>query len=216
MTFLRHQLFDIVGAPEKRPVAITNQELLVRTAGLVSSAPWMGNAYRHLPAHALDLLEEVALKTTEAASIRFDDIGALIVNTITVLAVPSLDAKLMNRLRLSRSVERLPIFGLGCGGGVGGLARAARYAQAVPVGALVLFLTIDLSSLCLRIADPSVAMFVAAALLAMGRREWCCATLTEQVAALGGAGCSPLAIISGQTPSKSWDGTSRRMGSGWF
>jgi alkylresorcinol/alkylpyrone synthase len=35
--------------------------------------------------HALELLEEVALKTTEAASIKLDDIGALIVNTITGL-----------------------------------------------------------------------------------------------------------------------------------
>ena len=82
--------------------------------------------------------------------------------------IPSLDAKLMNRLRLPRSVERLPIFGLGCGGGVGGLARAARYAQAMPAGAHVLFLTIDLCSLCLRTADPSVAMFVAAALFGDG------------------------------------------------
>ena len=74
----------------------------------------------------------------------------------------------MNRLRLPHSVERLPIFGLGCGGGVGGLARAARYAQAMPAGAHVLFLTIDLCSLCLRIADPSMAMFVAAALFGDG------------------------------------------------
>ena len=108
------------------------------------------------------------LQAARRASIRVNDIGALIVNTITGLAIPSLDAKLMNRLRLSRSVERLPIFGLGCGGGVGGLARAARYAQAMPVGAHVLFLTIDLCSLCLRIADPSVAMFVAAALFGDG------------------------------------------------
>ena len=118
--------------------------------------------------HALDLLEEVALKATKAASIGLDDIGALVVNTITGLAIPSLDAKLMNRLQLPHSVERLPIFGLGCGGGVGGLARAARYAQAMPDGSHVLFLTIDLCSLCLRIADPSIAMFVAAALFGDG------------------------------------------------
>ena len=110
----------------------------------------------------------MALKAVKGASIGLDDIGALIVNTITGLAIPSLDAKLMNRLRLPRSVERLPIFGLGCGGGVGGLARAARYAQAMPAGAHVLFLTIDLCSLCLRTADPSVAMFVAAALFGDG------------------------------------------------
>ena len=63
----------------------------------------------------------------------------------------------MNRLQLPHSVERLPIFGLGCGGGVGGLARASRFAQAMPAGSHVLFLTIDLCSLCLRIADPSIA-----------------------------------------------------------
>ena len=117
--------------------------------------------------HALTLLEEVALKAIAAAGISLSDIGALVVNTITGLAIPSLDAKLMNRLDLPASVERIPIFGLGCGGGVAGLARAARYAQAMP-GAHVLFLTVDLCTLCLRIADPSMAMFVSAALFGDG------------------------------------------------
>jgi alkylresorcinol/alkylpyrone synthase len=117
--------------------------------------------------HALALLEQVARKATEAAGIELADVGALIVNTITGLAIPSLDAMLMNRLDLPPSVERLPIFGLGCGGGVAGLSRAARYAQAMP-GAHVLFLTVDLCSLCLRIADPSMAMFVSAALFGDG------------------------------------------------
>ncbi len=73
----------------------------------------------------------------------------------------------MNRLDLPASVERLPVFGLGCGGGVAGLARTARYAQAMP-GVHVLFLTIDLCSLCLRVNDPSMAMFVSAALFGDG------------------------------------------------
>jgi alkylresorcinol/alkylpyrone synthase len=85
------------------------------------------------PCSSADLLEEVALKTTNAASIGLDDIGALIVNTIT-----------------------------GLRGRRWGARSAARYAQAMPVGSHVLFLTIDLCSLCLRIADPSMAMFVAA------------------------------------------------------
>ena len=73
----------------------------------------------------------------------------------------------MNRLAFRPDVERLPIFGLGCGGGVGGLARATRMAQARP-GANVLFLTVDLCTLCLRINDPSLAMFVSAALFGDG------------------------------------------------
>jgi alkylresorcinol/alkylpyrone synthase len=117
--------------------------------------------------HALQLLEEVTLAATADAGISLKDIDALVVNTITGLAIPSLDAMLMNRLDFPRKMERLPIFGLGCGGGVAGLSRAARYAQSMP-DSNVLFLTVDLCSLCLRIADPSLAMFVSAALFGDG------------------------------------------------
>lgn len=117
--------------------------------------------------HALELLERVTLDAVRDAGVELKEIDAVIVNTITGLAVPSLDAKLMNRLGLPHTVERLPIFGLGCGGGVAGLARAARYAQAMP-GAHVLFLTVDLCSLCLRNSDSSMAMFVSTALFGDG------------------------------------------------
>jgi alkylresorcinol/alkylpyrone synthase len=117
--------------------------------------------------HALSLLEQVAVKAVQDAGLALADIDMLIVNTITGLAIPSLDAKLMNRLAFRPSIERLPIFGFGCGGGVAGLARAARLAQGMP-GANVLFLTVDLCSLCARPNDPSLAMFVAAALFGDG------------------------------------------------
>jgi alkylresorcinol/alkylpyrone synthase len=91
----------------------------------------------------------------------------IVTNTITGLAIPSLDAMLLNRLKLAPTIERLPMFGLGCGAGVAGLARAARLAHAKD-GALVLFLTVDLCSLCLRVNDPSSAMFVSTALFGDG------------------------------------------------
>ena len=134
---------------------------------------------------ALDLLEEVAKGAIRVAGIELKDIGAIVVNTITGLAIPSLDAKLMNRLDLPASVERLPVFGLGCGGGVAGLTRAARYAHAMR-GAHVLFLAIDLCSLCLR----------------------------ERQAGAGGSLLR--GIISGATPSTSWVGTSGMTASGWY
>jgi alkylresorcinol/alkylpyrone synthase len=117
--------------------------------------------------HALDLLERVAVDAVAGAGLKLGDIDAVVTNTITGLAIPSLDAMLMNRLDFSPNVERLPIFGLGCGGGVGGFARATRLAQSMP-GGNVLFLTVDLCSLCLRINDPGVAMFVSAALFGDG------------------------------------------------
>jgi len=117
--------------------------------------------------HALDLLEKVAIDATARAGLKLDQIDAIVTNCTTGLAVPSLDAMLMNRLDFASHTERLPIFGLGCGGGVGGLARAARLAQTIP-GGNVLFLTVELCSLCLRVNDPGVAMFVSAALFGDG------------------------------------------------
>jgi alkylresorcinol/alkylpyrone synthase len=117
--------------------------------------------------HAVDLLEQVTVKATEAAGVGLDAIDMIVTNTITGLAIPSLDAMLLNRLKLPPTVERLPIFGLGCGAGVAGLARAARLAHAKD-GAHVLFLTVDLCSLCLRVNDPSPAMFVSSALFGDG------------------------------------------------
>jgi len=117
--------------------------------------------------HALDLLERVALDATARAGLRLDQIDALVVNTTTGLAVPSLDAMLMNRLDFAAHTERLPVFGAGCGGGVAGLARATRLAQTLP-GGNVLFLSVELCSLCFRVNDPSAAMFVSAGLFGDG------------------------------------------------
>jgi alkylresorcinol/alkylpyrone synthase len=117
--------------------------------------------------NALDLLQQVATQSIAEAGLVPRDIDVIVTNTITGLAIPSLEARLMNRVAFRPDVERLPIFGLGCGGGVGGLARATRMAQARP-GTNVLFLTVDLCSLCLRVNDPSLAMFVSAALFGDG------------------------------------------------
>lgn len=117
--------------------------------------------------HALDLLEQVTVKATEAAGVRLDTIDMIVTNTVTGLSIPSLDAKLCNRLKLKPTIERLPMFGLGCGAGVAGLSRATRLAHASD-GAHVLFLTVDLCSLCMRANDPSPAMFVSSALFGDG------------------------------------------------
>lgn len=120
--------------------------------------------YRH---HALELLEKVARESIASAGLTTDDIDVIVTNSTTGISVPSIDALLINRLKLRETVTRLPIFGFGCSGGAAGLARAAQLAQSMP-GANVLFLTIDLCSLQVRANDHSLTNFVAAALFADG------------------------------------------------
>ena len=85
----------------------------------------------------------------------------------TGVATPSLDALVIERLDLRRNVRRLPIFGLGCAGGVVGLARAAELAQAHP-GSRVLFLVVELCALTFRKDDISKSNIVATALFGDG------------------------------------------------
>ena len=92
------------------------------------------------------LLEGAARDALERANVRAADVGAVVVVSTTGIATPSLDARLIEPLGLSRTVKRLPIFGLGCVGGAVGLARAAVMAQAV-APAPVLLLVVELCAL---------------------------------------------------------------------
>jgi alkylresorcinol/alkylpyrone synthase len=88
---------------------------------------------------ALDLLESATRSVLAQADRSPDEIDAIVSVSTTGIATPSLDALLMERMGLRRTVQRLPIFGLGCAGGAIGLARAAAIARSNP-DALVLFL----------------------------------------------------------------------------
>lgn len=118
-------------------------------------------------AHAVSLLEEVTIKCLEAAEMSAQDIDAIVVASTTGIATPSLDAILIERLRLRRDIQRLPIFGLGCAGGVIGLSRAATLAQASP-RSRVLFLVVELCGLTFRLHDLETSNIVAAALFGDG------------------------------------------------
>lgn len=118
---------------------------------------------RHAPA----LLHKAAIKAITSAGLAPSDIDVIVTNSTTGIAAPSLDAIMINSLGLKETVTRLPIFGYGCSGGVAGLAHATQLAHSMP-DANVLFLTIDLSSLCTRPNEESLANFVATGLFGDG------------------------------------------------
>jgi alkylresorcinol/alkylpyrone synthase len=116
---------------------------------------------------ALELLETATRRVLTRAERRPDEIDAIVVVSTTGIATPSLDALLMERMKLRRTARRLPIFGLGCAGGAIGLARAAAMARSNPSG-LVLFLVVELCALCFRRDDFSKSNIVATALFGDG------------------------------------------------
>jgi len=117
--------------------------------------------------HALRLSEAAARGAMERARLSPADIDAIVCVSTTGIATPSLDAVLIGRLGLKPQVRRLPIFGLGCAGGVLGLARAAEMARAAPEER-VLFLVVELCALSFRKDDVSKSNLVAAALFGDG------------------------------------------------
>lgn len=116
---------------------------------------------------AVELLDAVAGRLLDNAAISAEDIGAIVVASTTGIATPSLDALLIERLRMPRNIQRLPIFGLGCAGGAIGLARAATIAAAMPDKA-VLFLVVELCSLTFRRDDLSKSNIIGSALFGDG------------------------------------------------
>ena len=117
--------------------------------------------------HAVRLLEHAGRACLAAAALAPDQVDAVITVSTTGIATPSLDARLLNRLGLRPDVIRLPVFGLGCAGGIAGLARAADLARTRP-GANVLFLVVELCALCFRRGDNSKSNVVATALFGDG------------------------------------------------
>ncbi|MBK1667130.1 chalcone synthase [Rhodovibrio sodomensis] len=115
--------------------------------------------------HALDLITDAAVHALAQAGLEAAQIDAIVTVSTTGIATPSLDARLMNRLAFRRDTVRLPLFGLGCCGGVLGLARAAELAAA---GKRVLLLTVELCALTFRPGDPSKSNLVATALFGDG------------------------------------------------
>jgi len=117
--------------------------------------------------NAVDLMETAVRRSIDRAGLTSDDIDAVIAVSSTGIATPSLDALLAERMSLRRDIEHLPVFGLGCAGGVLGLSRAATIARADP-GKTVLVVVVELCGLTFRRNDHSKANIVATALFGDG------------------------------------------------
>ena len=192
------------------------KELFDRLAGVFDNA---GIAGRHivappdwyLQAHgwrdrnavyleaAEQLFTDAATLAIEKAGLQPGDIDGVVTVSTTGIATPSLDARCAGRLGLRSNVRRVPVFGLGCAGGVNGLALTSRLAQAMP-GSLWLFVTVETCSISIRLDSDDPAAVVATALFGDGA-----------AAAVVTSGLHSIAHIEGSAE-KLWPDTLRIMG----
>jgi alkylresorcinol/alkylpyrone synthase len=115
----------------------------------------------------LELGEKALCHAMVSAGVEPRDLSAIFVTSVTGIAAPSLDARLINRMGLSPNIKRIPIFGLGCVAGAAGVSRAADYVRGFPDQAAAL-LSIELCSLTLQRDDVSMAHLISAMLFGDG------------------------------------------------
>src|SRR5271167_2661672 len=116
---------------------------------------------------ATELGERAIDGALERAGLERHDLDALYVVSVTGVASPSLDARLINRMGLRPDIKRTPIFGIGCVGGAMGLTRAADYVLAYPKQVAVI-LSVELCSLTIQRDDLSTANLISTGLFGDG------------------------------------------------
>ena len=108
-----------------------------------------------------------------------DEVDAFIFVSSSGMATPTIDARIMNNLKMPPHIKRLPIWGLGCAGGAAGLSRAHDYCKAYP-DAKVLVLCLELCSLTFQRSDLSKSNLIGTSLFSDGSA---CALVTGENAA---------------------------------
>ncbi len=115
--------------------------------------------------------QEVGGRAVEAAlasaGLVAADVDTILFTTVTGIATPSVDARLVHRLGLPARVKRLPLFGLGCVAGAAGVARAADMVRGAPDEVAVL-LSVELCSLTLQRGDLSIPNLISSGLFGDG------------------------------------------------
>ena len=148
---------------------------------------------------AENLFVEAATAAIEKAGLVPEQIDGIVSVSTTGIATPSLEARVSSRVGFRKNVRRVPVFGLGCAGGVSGLSLAARLAASDP-GSHWLMVTVETCSISIQLNSDDPAAVVATALFGDGA-----------AAAIVTGGEHSLARITGSAE-KLWPDTLRIMG----
>jgi alkylresorcinol/alkylpyrone synthase len=116
---------------------------------------------------ATELSSQAASNVIAQTGIDAAQFAGVVAVTTTGMMTPSLDAVLLQELNLPLTCIRLPIVGLGCAGGVAGLARAAELSASCR-GAPVLFVAVEICSATFQKNDTSKSNLIGTSIFADG------------------------------------------------
>ena len=156
--------------------------------------------------NALKLLTDAGRRVLLNAGVKAQDVAATVTVSSTGIVTPCLDSLLQEPLGLSSTVQRLPVFGLGCAGGVIGLSRAAAMARALP-GQWVLFMCTELCGLTFRAGDDSKANIIGTTIFGDGA-----AAVILRAASAAQAGVTPALADISAWGEHTWPGSRDIMG----
>lgn len=156
---------------EKMLSVFDNTEIKARNLCKPLGYYTQSHTFREQNLEYIRLSLEYSVQAIEAclisAEMKKEAVTDLIFVSTTGLATPSVDALIINTMRLNQHVNRMSIFGLGCAGGVSGYAKACTLAKANPK-AVVLLVAVELCSLTFLRDDFSKSNFIGASLFADG------------------------------------------------
>lgn len=115
----------------------------------------------------VEMGERAVRSALAAVGLVAQDVDVLMSTTVTGVAAPSLEARLVGPLGLRPDVKRLPLFGLGCVAGAAGVARLHDYLLGHPDDVAVL-LSVELCSLTMQRDDDSLPNLVSSGLFGDG------------------------------------------------
>jgi alkylresorcinol/alkylpyrone synthase len=113
------------------------------------------------------LFVQAAQAALRRAGISARDVDVIVTVSSTGIATPSLEARVAEQMGFKSSAVRVPVFGLGCAGGISGLSIGARLARAVP-GEVVLLVVVELCTLAFRSDRNAKADVISSALFGDG------------------------------------------------
>lgn len=116
---------------------------------------------------ALQMGEKVINAALDEAGVRADQVDLIMATSITGIATPSLETRLVPIVGFRDDIKRIPLFGLGCAAGAAGIARVHDYLTGHPDEIAVLF-SVELCSLTLQADDVSMANIVSSGLFGDG------------------------------------------------